>query len=107
MAITEVYAPGMPQETRGFQKGHPRYGGRQKGTRNFSADHAGVASGSRSHLSRSNCFARWSQARATSHAALTCVSVISALAARITSSSSLSDWGLIWMCQQFRCGSSG
>jgi hypothetical protein len=51
------------------------YGGSQKGTRNFSADHAGVASGPRSHLSRSNCFARWSQARATSHAALRPVTV--------------------------------
>jgi hypothetical protein len=30
----EVYAPGPSQEGRGFQKGHPRYGGRQKGSRN-------------------------------------------------------------------------
>jgi hypothetical protein len=34
MSIPEVYAPGLPQEGRGFQKGHPRYGGRRKGSRN-------------------------------------------------------------------------
>src|SRR6202162_766328 len=34
MSDIEVYAPGLPQQGRGFQKGHPRYGGRRKGTRN-------------------------------------------------------------------------
>jgi hypothetical protein len=34
MSTAEVYAPGLPQEGRGFQKGHPRYGGRRKGSRN-------------------------------------------------------------------------
>jgi hypothetical protein len=37
MAITEIYPPGMPPNqggATGFQKGHPRYGGRPKGSRN-------------------------------------------------------------------------
>jgi hypothetical protein len=34
MSTIEVYAPGLPQEGRGFQKGHPRYGGRRKGSKN-------------------------------------------------------------------------
>jgi hypothetical protein len=37
MSSIEVRAPGMPAHqggTTGFQKGHPRYGGRRKGSRN-------------------------------------------------------------------------
>jgi hypothetical protein len=37
MSSIEVRAPGMPAHqggTTGFQKGHPRYGGRRKGSQN-------------------------------------------------------------------------
>jgi hypothetical protein len=36
MAMTEIYPPTLPPEpgARGFQKGHAKFGGRQKGSRN-------------------------------------------------------------------------